>query len=71
MSALFRPMAADDNSFEQWEAAGGDDAATRANRIWKERLEAYEDPGLDPEIDAELQDYIAMRKAETPDRDYF
>ncbi len=71
MSALFRPMAADDNSFEQWEADGGDDAATRANRIWKERLEAYEDPGLDPEIDAELQDYIAMRKAETPDRDYF
>ncbi len=71
MSALFRPWAPDDNSFEQWLAAGEQDAAARANTIWKERLEVYEDPGLDPDIDAALQDYIAMRKAEQPDRDYF
>ena len=51
--------------------AGEKDAAMRANAIWKERREAYDDPGLDPDIDAELQDYIAMRKAEQPDRDYF
>ncbi len=71
MSALFRPWTPDDNSFEQWHAAGGLDAATRASAIWKERLANYEDPGLDPDIDAELQDYIACRKAEQPDRDYF
>ena len=71
MSALFRPLTPDDASFEQWEAAGSDDAATRANRIWKERLEGYEDPGLDPEVDARLQDYIAETKATLPDRDYF
>ena len=71
MTALFRPLTPDDNSFEQWRAAGSEDAATRANRIWKEKLEHYEDPGLDPQIDAELQDYIARRKAETPDRNYF
>ena len=71
MSALFRPMAADDNSFEQWSAEGEQDAATRANGIWKARLDGFEDPGLDPDIDAELLDYIAMRKAETPDRNYF
>lgn len=71
MSALFRPLTPDDASFEQWEAAGSEDAATRANRIWKERLEGYEDPGLDPEIDARLQDYVAETKATLPDRDYF
>ena len=71
MSALFRPLASDDNAFEHWEAAGSEDAATRANRIWKETLESYEDPGLDPSIDAELQDYIARRKSETPDMAYF
>lgn len=71
MSALFRPWISDDDSFEKWHAAGEKDAATRANAIWKERLEAYEDPGLDPDIDAALLDYIAARKAEKPDRDYF
>jgi trimethylamine--corrinoid protein Co-methyltransferase len=71
MSALFRPWTPDDNSFEQWHAAGEQDAATRANALWKEQLEAYEDPGLDPDVDAALQDYIAARKSEKPDQDYF
>ena len=61
----------DDNAYEHWFAAGSEDAATRANRIWKETLAGYEDPGLDPDIDAQLRDYIARRKAETPDMDYF
>ncbi|MEL6171988.1 MAG: trimethylamine methyltransferase family protein [Pseudomonadota bacterium] len=71
MSALFRPLTADDVSFEQWSSAGGEDTATRANLLWKEQLLAYEDPGLDPDTDAGLQDYIAQKKAELPDRDYF
>ena len=70
MTALFRPFTSDDTSFEQWDATGGKDASARANAIWKERLETYEDPGLDPDIDAALQDYIANRKAEQPDRNY-
>lgn len=71
MTALFRPWTPDDNSFEQWDAEGAKDAATRANAIWKERLKGYDDPGLDPDIDAALRDYIAERKAEQPDQDYF
>jgi len=42
-----------------------------SNALWKMQLETYEDPGLDPDIDAALQDYIAARKAEKPDQDYF
>lgn len=71
MDALFRPLTPDDNSFEQWKEAGSLDAATRANTLWKEQLASYEDPGLDPDIDAALLDYIARRKSETPDRNYF
>lgn len=71
MSALFRPWTPDDTSFEHWSAAGEKDAATRANAIWKDQLASYADPGLDPEIDGALQDYIARRKSEQPDRNYF
>ncbi|MDM8166932.1 trimethylamine methyltransferase family protein [Roseovarius sp.] len=71
LSALFRPDLPDNNSFEQWKAAGGLDIAQRANALWKARLEAYEDPGLDPDIDDALKEYIARRKLEVADADYF
>ena len=71
MRALFRPLTPDDGAFEQWQAAGSADAATRANRIWKDKLAAYEDPGLDAAIDEELQDYVARTKAVLPEQDYF
>jgi trimethylamine--corrinoid protein Co-methyltransferase len=71
MTALFRPLTPDNNSFEQWTADGGRDAASRANSLWKKQLESYEDPGLDPAIDEALKDYIARRKAEKPDMNYF
>ncbi|QGX98747.1 trimethylamine methyltransferase [Roseovarius faecimaris] len=71
LTALFRPETPDNSSFEQWQEAGGLDAAARANALWKAHLERYEDPGLDPAIDEELQAYIAVRKAEVPDANYF
>lgn len=71
MSALFRPLTPDNNSFEQWQAEGGKDAAQRANSLWKKQLENYEDPGLDPAIDEALKEYIAKVKASMPDVNYF
>lgn len=71
LTALFRPDLPDNASFEQWSAEGGLDMAQRANALWKARLEEYEDPGLDSEIDAALKDYIARRKAEVPDAQFF
>ena len=46
--AFYRSNVADNNSFEQWNAEGGQDAAQRANKIWKEYLHNYEQPTLDP-----------------------
>ncbi|OED38664.1 trimethylamine methyltransferase [Chromatiales bacterium (ex Bugula neritina AB1)] len=71
LSALFRPQSADNNSFEQWQADGGSDSAQRANALWKKQLDEYQDPGLDPAIDASLRAYIADRKAEKPDVNYY
>ena len=71
MGALFRPLTPDNNSFEQWQAEGSKDAASRANALWKKQLESYEDPGLDPAIDEALQDYMARVKAAKPDVNYY
>ncbi len=69
--AFYQSTSSDNSSYEQWLADGGNDAAVRANRRWKQLLEAYEDPGLDPAIDEALQEFIAKRKASMPDANYF
>ena len=71
LTALFRPDLADNNSYEQWSADGGLDMTQRANALWKDRLDHYQDPGLDPDIDEALQAYIQQRKEEVPDADFF
>ena len=71
MTALFRPETPDNNSFEQWTSDGAFDTAQRANELWKKRLEEYQPPVLDASIDEALKDYIARRKAEKPDVNYY
>jgi trimethylamine--corrinoid protein Co-methyltransferase len=66
-TAFYRSNIADNNSFEQWEAEGAQDAAQRANKIFKRMLSEYEAPALDPAIDEALNEYIAKKKAATPD----
>jgi trimethylamine---corrinoid protein Co-methyltransferase len=52
--------------FTTWKAAGAEETAARANRRWKQLLASYEDPGIDPDVDAELHAFIDRRKAEPP-----
>ncbi|PTE14992.1 trimethylamine methyltransferase family protein [Pseudogemmobacter blasticus] len=61
---------ADNEPFEKWEAAGSEDAATRANRAWKLRLAEYEAPPLDEGLRDGLRDFVARRKAEVADAWY-
>jgi trimethylamine---corrinoid protein Co-methyltransferase len=68
-TAFYRAATADNNSFEQWLEDGGQDAAQRANRIWKQMLAEYEAPPIDPGIDEALLEFIAKRKASFPDSD--
>ena len=68
-SAFYRSETADNNSFEQWVEDGSLDAAQRANKIWKRMLAEYEAPPIDPGIDEALLEFIAKRKASSPDSD--
>lgn len=66
-TAFYRSAIADNNSFEQWEAEGAQDAAQRANLRWKKLLADYVPPALDPAIDEALAAFIARRKEALPD----
>jgi trimethylamine--corrinoid protein Co-methyltransferase len=69
-TAFYRSTIADNNSYEQWSADGGLDTAQRANVIWKQMLNDYQAPDLDPAVDEALLDFIARRKSSFADRDY-
>lgn len=61
---FYRPIISDRLSIGQWEDAGRLDAAQRANRIWKELLNAYEKPPIDPGVEEALNEYVERRKRE-------
>ena len=58
-----KPLLSDRQSYEGWvlESLTSED---RAERVCKQMLAAYEDPGLDESLQRELQSYIEARKAE-------
>src|ERR1700689_494798 len=66
-NAFYRSPLADNNSYEQWEAEGSTDMTKRANPLGKKMLAEYVPPPMDPAIDEALLDYIAKRKAASPD----
>ncbi|MEH6527203.1 MAG: trimethylamine methyltransferase family protein [Sneathiella sp.] len=65
--AFYRSRIADNNSVEQWQSDGSKDTATRANETWKQMLNDYQAPALDPGIDESLQAFMENRKNEFPD----
>ena len=69
-TAYYRSSTADANSFEQWQGEGSLQTAERANKIWKQLLNDYQQPPIDPGKLEELQDYVARRKASMPDSSY-
>jgi trimethylamine--corrinoid protein Co-methyltransferase len=68
-TAFYRSELADNNSFEQWTEDGSLDAAQRANGTWKKMLAEYEPPPLDPGVSEALAEFVALRKAASPDSD--
>jgi len=63
-TAFYAPFLSDWSNFEQWQENGSLTAVQRANRIWKQMLEAYEPPPMDPAIHEELESFVARRKRE-------
>ncbi|MBN8292360.1 trimethylamine methyltransferase family protein [Rhodobacter sp. NTK016B] len=69
-TAFWDSELSDNEPFEKWEANGSEDAASRANRLWKAKLAAYKAPALDPGIDEAVRDFMARRKAQVADQWY-
>jgi trimethylamine--corrinoid protein Co-methyltransferase len=63
-NAFYSPVLSDWRNFETWHLAGSPTATQKANRIWKERLAAYEKPAMDPAIADAIDDFVARRIAE-------
>ena len=61
-NAFYEPMLSDWRTFEAWNEDGARSATERANAIWKQLLEGYQRPAMDPAIEEELTDYVARRK---------
>ncbi len=57
-------MISDWRNYESWREAGSPTAYDTANRLYKQRLAAYEQPPMDPAIREELDAFVARRKAE-------
>ena len=66
-TAFYRSSVADNNSFEQWELEGSQDAAARASAAWRRTLAGYEAPPIDEAVDEELREWVQRRKASFPD----
>lgn len=63
-TCFYRPIVFSTDNFDRWSRMGGLDTAARATRRWQELLETYEQPPLDDAIKAELDEYVARRRAE-------
>jgi trimethylamine--corrinoid protein Co-methyltransferase len=63
-SEFYTPILADRQNYETWQLNGGEDAAVRANRVWKQILAEYEAPPLDDAIRDELWAFVERRQRE-------
>lgn len=63
-TAFYQPFLSDWKNYEGWEVAGGIWTPERANNIFHQILEEYEEPPMDIAIREELADFVARRKSE-------
>ena len=59
--AFYQPLISDWRNFESWEQAGAPTAYDRTNALYKQALDLYETPPMDPAIREELDAFVAKR----------
>lgn len=62
-TAFYRADVFDYNVFDEWVIQGSQDSVVRANKKYKQLLDSYQAPELDPAIDEALQDFIQQRSS--------
>ena len=66
-TCFYRPMLSSSDNYERWVRNGALDTAARAERIWQQRLESYQQPPLGEAVRAELEEYVTRRRIELGD----
>ncbi|MBX2879353.1 MAG: trimethylamine methyltransferase family protein [Granulosicoccus sp.] len=69
-TAYYDAVLSDSENVESWEEKGSKDAEHRAYERWRDLLDSYEAPAIDPSVDEALLDFMARRKQELPDAWY-
>ncbi|MBX2885510.1 MAG: trimethylamine methyltransferase family protein [Granulosicoccus sp.] len=63
-TAFYSPLLSDWSNFENWQDNGALDATLRANQIYKDTLESYQEPQIDLARLEEIDAFITRRKKE-------
>lgn len=63
-TAFYQHQVFNMDSYEKWQEEGSEDTYRKANKVWKQMLKDYEAPVLDAAIAAELNAFVAQRRAE-------
>ncbi|WP_108861968.1 trimethylamine methyltransferase family protein [Ruegeria sp. Alg231-54] len=69
-TANFEPQISDAGPFETWSENGALTADQRATGRWRQMLNDYQCPEMEPGIQAALEDFVSDRKARMPDEWY-
>ena len=62
--AFYAPIISDWRNFENWQENGSPQSWEKANKVWKQALELYEEPDIDAVMLEELDAFIAKRVEE-------
>lgn len=62
--AFYAPIASDWRNFETWQETGSVQTPERANKLFKQILNDFEEPELDIAIREQLAEYVVKRKGE-------
>ena len=60
-TAFYEPIISDWRNYQQWQAAGSPDALQKANKVYKQVLEKYEEPAMDLSHRAALDEFVDRR----------
>ncbi len=63
-NAFYQPIISDWRNYQQWAAAGKPEAWQKANSVYKQALDAYVEPALDPARREELDAFVDRRMRE-------
>ncbi len=66
--AFYAPLLSDWQNFENWTEAGSLNATERATGIWKQLIEDYQPPAMDPSVEMALGDFVERRRMEIQDK---